>query len=364
MTNPAVSVVIPNYNGRRYLEGCVNSLLAQEFQDFEIVLVDNASTDDSLQFLRQRYPGEIAGEKLRLIVNPANTGYAGGNNTGVRHARGRWVVILNNDTEVAPDWLRELTRAFGDNCATVSVMGSLPTDIGFQPQMPELFLRDKLTLTMTLCGETVFRAQDEDEVRSPLKPVFFAGGAAIIFSKEEIPVPFDDDYFAYAEDGYLGWMVRLRGREVRVCTTAKLLHFGCGTKKQSKAIFNLTRFHGTKNMALNLLLFYRWGNLLRIAPLYCLTQLGRIAHEPALLPVTLRAWGWIVCHWRDIMAKRRAIQARRVVSDRDIIRQMSCKFFEESLFTSPVLRRAIGVMNKLFYAYCLLTGIRTREFFR
>ncbi len=364
MNNPLISIVVANFNGRRFLERCVNSLLAQEFQDFEIVMVDNASADDSLQLLEQTFPAAIASGKLRVIAHPVNTGCSGGNNLGVRHARGRLIVMLNNDTEALPGWLQTLKETYEANCGTVAAVGGLVLNIGAEHILLDFVNKDMLKPTMSLCGETIIVRQTEQEEHSPLKNVFYAGVASLIYSKEELGEPFDDVYFAYAEDACLGWRIRLRGRGFLLCTTARILHHGSSVRSQNKAIRDLVCFHGAKNMMLNFLLFYHWTNLLRVGPLLCLTQLARVVYEPPRFLAVLKAVGWILGNLKLVAAKRRAIQAQRKVPDRDIIRLMSCKFNEPDLGTGPISRGMVRVMNRLFHAYCWITGIRTREFFR
>src|SRR5262245_61304268 len=103
--HPTVTVVIPNWNGQRFLPGCFESLRAQRFREFEVVLVDNGSRDDSLSLTATRYP------EVRVIALPENVGFAAAVNRGIKAGRGRYVALLNNDTEADPDWLRELVRA-------------------------------------------------------------------------------------------------------------------------------------------------------------------------------------------------------------------------------------------------------------
>ncbi len=105
---PKVSVIILNWNQPRLTVDCINSVLKQKYTNFEILLVDNASRDNSVEIFEERFGDN---EKIRIIVNPENLGYAGGNNEGVKRARGDYIAILNNDTTVEKDWLEELIKA-------------------------------------------------------------------------------------------------------------------------------------------------------------------------------------------------------------------------------------------------------------
>src|SRR5215210_1676003 len=99
---PDVSVVIVTWNGRQHLEACLTAVAAQHGVDAETILVDNASTDGSEAFVRDRFPW------VRIVSLPTNRGFAGGNNAGAEIASGRYLAFLNNDTIAAPDWLRSL----------------------------------------------------------------------------------------------------------------------------------------------------------------------------------------------------------------------------------------------------------------
>jgi GT2 family glycosyltransferase len=106
---PRFSVIILNWNGRDLLAGCLKSLAGQEWRDFETVVVDNGSNDGSLEMLEREFGW------VRLISNPTNAGYCRGNNQGIEASTGELVVLLNNDAEVAPEFLGRLAAAADEN---------------------------------------------------------------------------------------------------------------------------------------------------------------------------------------------------------------------------------------------------------
>ena len=101
-TGPLVSVVIPNWSGRKFLTECLDSLKGQTFRDFEAILVDNGSTDGSAELAEERYGGF-----LRIIRSSKNLGYTGGNNIGIRSAKGKYIVLLKQRYPGGTDWLEE-----------------------------------------------------------------------------------------------------------------------------------------------------------------------------------------------------------------------------------------------------------------
>ena len=98
------SVIVVNWNGKRYLQECLPALLAQTYSNHEIILVDNGSNDGSVDFVAEGFP------EVRIIENSENLGFAAGNNVGIEVARGDYIVTLNNDTRAEPDWLEELVK--------------------------------------------------------------------------------------------------------------------------------------------------------------------------------------------------------------------------------------------------------------
>src|SRR5689334_5976127 len=100
------SIIIPNWNGAAHLPTCLTSLRAQTLQDFEVIVADNASTDSSLELLTHDYP------EVDVIRLERNLGFTGACNAGLRVAQGEFLILLNNDTEAAPEWLAEVLAAF------------------------------------------------------------------------------------------------------------------------------------------------------------------------------------------------------------------------------------------------------------
>ena len=96
-----VSVIIVNWNGRKWLEKCLDSLRVQTYKNFEVIFVDNASTDDSVDFVEKNYPEVV------ILKSDRNLGFAGGNNLGIDNSKGEFILFLNNDTWVKEDFLKK-----------------------------------------------------------------------------------------------------------------------------------------------------------------------------------------------------------------------------------------------------------------
>jgi GT2 family glycosyltransferase len=119
--DPLISVLILNYNGIKYLENCISSVLQTTYPNFEVILVDNSSTDQSLKAVKDKFGSD---QRLKIIENSSNLGFSGGNNVGYSFSKGEYIAFLNNDTVVSPDWLTHLFNAL-KNDETIGLAQSL-----------------------------------------------------------------------------------------------------------------------------------------------------------------------------------------------------------------------------------------------
>jgi GT2 family glycosyltransferase len=209
------SVIIPSGDGRPHLPVCLAALRRQTFQDFEVVLVDNNSSDDSVRFVRQEFP------EARVLALPYNGVFAGAVNAGIRRARGEIVVLLNNDTEVEPDWLAEL-------------IGALEGEPGASMAASKMLLFDRRD-TLHSAGDFygldgvpgsrgVWRRDDGryDQDRW----VFGACGGAAAYRRSMLHDVglFDEELVAYCEDVDLNLRAQLGGHSCVFAPRARVYH--------------------------------------------------------------------------------------------------------------------------------------------
>lgn len=208
------SVIIVNWNGRHLLKECLDSVFAQKTKDFEVILVDNASTDGSVQFVKESYP------EVKLIQNSSNAGFAPANNTAARAAKGEFLVLLNYDTAVEPDWLGELLKP-------------LEKDKSLGCTSSKVILYDRRGLINSAgiffsfigvsgsLGDEVPRSAFADPTE-----VFAPSGASFAIRKslyEELG-GFDESYFMYEEDMDLGWRVWNAGFRILMIPSSIVYH--------------------------------------------------------------------------------------------------------------------------------------------
>jgi len=200
---PLVSVVIPNWNGAHHLITCLDSLGRQTYPNFEVILVDNGSTDRSVALTRERYP------TVRLLVLPENQGFAGAVNAGIRDlAQGEIIALLNNDTEVHPDWL----TALQDALARYPKAGMAASKILLFDRRDTFHSAGD---TFGIDGMPVNRGVWQRDVgqfdREEL--IFGACGGAVAYRRamlDEIGL-FDRNLGSYCEDVDLNWRAQLAG---------------------------------------------------------------------------------------------------------------------------------------------------------
>jgi len=227
--SPKVSVVIVNWNGRRYLERCLAALEIQTFPKFEVIMVDNGSTDGSVEWVRDHFPN------VRLICNASNLGFAVGNNQGIQASDSALIATLNNDTRVDPDWLWALVEVMEAE-PTVGMCGS---KLLFADR-PGLI--DSTGISMDAAGIAWDRCGGEPDDPNQTAPIEVFGpcaGAALYRRTmfDQIGL-FDETFFAYLEDVDLAWRARLAGWRCLYVPAARVYHVHSGTAREGSPFKN------------------------------------------------------------------------------------------------------------------------------
>ncbi len=223
---PEISVLIVNWNGRHFLNECLGALRRQTFRDFETILVDNASTDGSSDYVRSCFP------EVRLVQLDENVGFASGNIAGYDQACGQLIALLNNDTEADPNWLEELKRASRD----------FPKVSTFACKMLHFDQRDRIEncgFGLTAAGLAVDLGRDEADGPDWVdpRPIFGACGGAVAYRRsmlEDVGF-FDPDFFMNYEDVDLAFRAQLRGYACTLIPTAIVYHRYGATRKKFPA---------------------------------------------------------------------------------------------------------------------------------
>ena len=312
MSEPFVSVIIVNYNGRTYLEKCLKSLMNINYSNFEVILVDNNSKDDSVEFVRKLYP-TITIKKLEK-----NFGFAKPNNMGVKISKGDYVLFLNNDTEPDPNFLKELMNVIKENSEIVICQSLLLKSDGSVDSGGDYV-------------DVYGRAYSLHTAPNTTKPILSARGASMLIKKDvfwELG-GFDENFVTSFEDVDIGWRAWIIGYKAVIVPKSIVYHYsGKTVEKLRKDI----QFHGAKNtLVLRLTNFERWHALKSIVILFIVTLMRRLfgisviadPEEPKPLPpikIMFKAVFWVLRNWNYISIKRKQLQTKRVRSTKELIK--------------------------------------------
>jgi GT2 family glycosyltransferase len=305
--NTLVSIIIPSWNGKHWLQKCLPTISAQTFRGFEIIVVDNGSTDGSTEWVSADFPC------VQIIRNTQNAGFGRATNQGISLARSPYVVTLNNDTQVASNWLECLMRVVQNEPR----VGMWASKMVFAEQ-PEVINSagicvDKCGIAWDGMGGDLDRADDIEP-----REVFGPCGGAALYSRAMLNDVglFDEDFFAYHEDVDLAWRARLRGWRCLYVPTAVVHHYHSAAMKDT--VTDKWRLLGRNKIAM-ILKNYPAPQLFWYAPLilaydlmmatYGLVTRGEASH------ILGRKDG--LMNWQFWWRKRMLIQSRRTMTSSD-----------------------------------------------
>jgi GT2 family glycosyltransferase len=314
LNTPTVSIVILNYNGMRFVDDCLKSVLGSSYQDFEIIFVDNASSDGSAEGVKAKFDYNL---KLKLISNEKNYGFALGNNIGARHAKGKYLVFLNIDTTVDPNWLTELVQVMDTNATIGAAQCKL-----LLMDNPKLI--DSSGHDIDWFGIAFVRGHNEEDrgQYDKIEEVFGATGAAFIVRRNIFKRTggFDEDFFMLFEEDDLCWRLWLLGYKVLYLPKAIVFHKSGGIRSKEGGFKNL--FYSRRNRIASLLKNYSTKNLIRFLPInICLLFAIAFFTEDRLeyLKAFNKSLLSLSRNFRKIMQKRQVAQAMRQVSDEQLM---------------------------------------------
>lgn len=315
MHNPLVSIIIVNWNGRRFLETCLGSLSKIKYKNIEIFFVDNASQDDSVSYVKKHYP------KIKLIINSKNLGFAGGHDKAFKKSKGEFVLLLSTDTIIEKNVIDELVKGMNSQKKVGAVMPKLVV-------YPQKTLIDSVGSFFVMSGISYHfgreKNPDDPKYNKPME-IYSAKGACLLFRKNVLQKTdlFDKDYFAYFEETDLCHRIWLAGYSVLYWPYALVYHSGGGASKQMVDAF--IQFHSFKNRLCTYIKNLSLKNLFIVLPqillIYQFFFIVRIlTREFSIAFAVQRAILWNILHIGDILKKRRQIQQRiRRVSDDDFL---------------------------------------------
>ena len=300
--SPLVSVIITSRDGLEYIPACLDSVFAQSYQKIEVILVDNASTDGSLEFVSKNYP------QVRAMRSETNRGYGGGNNLGASIANGEHLLFLNHDTIVTKGFLAELVRGISSD-PTIGIAQSkilMAADPG---------IVESVGAYLTMAGIWIHphRGDREDVVDPEPKDILGACGTCMLVRSRLFKQlgGFDSDFIVYYDDADLSWRARLLGFRAVNVPSSVIHHWGGGTTELLPSIF--TVYHSFKNRLCSLIKLLSPLDLLLVLPLHVSLSIGGalayfFKRKPSNGIAVLRAMVWNARNLGATIEKRRLVQ--------------------------------------------------------
>jgi len=310
MDKPIVSIIIVNYSGKELLQNCLQSLSETLFQNYEIIVVDNNSTDDSVSFIKANYP------EINLLKLNKNFGFAIPNNMAAKIAKGKHLVFLNNDTTVTPSWLSELVKAMDEDKTVIMAQSLLLHPDGTVDSSGDFV-------------DSLGRAYSSHDIPKKSRYILSPRAACMIVTKDAFLElgGFDESYFASFEDVELGWKSWLWGYKVVVVPKSIVYHTGAQTLGQMSETIS---FHGVKNSIQLRLTNFDFVDSVKSIFLMASIVIAKKLFGVSLVKnfnvrlkiprfgIILKACYWILKNSLLISKKRKILKSRKIVSNKKL----------------------------------------------
>ena len=333
--NPLVSIIILNYNAGNLLLNCVDSVFKSTYPNFEVLVVDNISTDNSHVICKEKF------EKIRLIENKENLGYCEGNNVGIRNANGKFIVILNPDTTVEPNWLDHLMSAYNE--------------FGEGLYQPKFFsLNEKHVLQSTGNMLDIFgfgfakdKGKIDDEKMESVEKINYASGTCLFTSKivlDKIGL-LDPFLFLYHDDLDLGWRAAHIGINSFYVPKSIIYHAeSYSIKWSSKKFYWLER-----NRKYCLLTHYSKETYAKMRLSLFLVDLcvWLFYLSKGFLGAKIKAELDIFRNRKTIKIRHNQLEKMKIISDKDLIEKFPDEIFVPKNVSEPVFNQ---LFNKILSA--------------
>jgi GT2 family glycosyltransferase len=246
MPSPKIAVVILNWNGKNFLEQFLPSVLSSSYPNYEVIVADNGSADDSIEFLQNNYPG------IMVIRFDQNLGFAKGYNEALKQVESDYYVLLNSDVEVTKDWLEPM----------VQLLENDPAIAACQPKLLSFHNKTLFEYSGAAGGwldrfgypfakGRVFDICEEDHGQyDQSEPIFWASGAALFIRAKVFHTMrgFDEYFFAHQEEIDLCWRIQLAGHKIYSCPASVIYHVGGGTLPRGNTKKTYLNFRNNKIM--------------------------------------------------------------------------------------------------------------------
>jgi hypothetical protein len=331
------SIILLTYNSLKDLPECIPSLLSQTYDNFEIIVVDNASSDETVEYITGNYPEQ------RIIQTGKNLGYPGGNNAGFEHATGEYIVVMNPDTVADKNWLAELVKPLEKN----------PDIAVTTPKINIYYDKSKINTCGNIphyTGLTFCRGLNSPSDSCNIQEEIGAiSGCSFAIRKEMLDYieGFDADFFLYMEDADLSWRVRFAGGKIVYVPQSTMYH------KFKLSIASWKHFYLERNRYLILLKNLETKTLLLLFPGLIVTEIVTMGHAvlngPDYVVSKLKAYWWLISNTGMIKQKRSETLKLKKVTDNEFFKLLEWRIPFEQVIENKYLRYSADKIFNTFY---------------
>lgn len=319
---PLVDVVVLNYNGKRFLDDCFNSVFASTYPNFKLHMVDNSSTDDSVDYVRSNFPN------VNIIQNPENNGFCAAYNLGLANCSGEFFICLNNDVVVKPDWIDHL----------VDTALSDPKIAAIQSKMLSFFDEKKYEYAGSsggvldiygypfLRGRVFDYLEDDKGQYNDTTDIFWTCGAAMFIRTSVLKETgnFDESIVHHMDEIDLNWRFLMHGYRNVIEPKSVILHIG-GATIPAESFKKIYWNH--RNSIYLMLKNYDASNVFSKTAIHVILDYvaiieGLLRFKPVRSKAIIAAHRWIWKNRKLIAEKRKEVQAKRIVGDAAVIQRM------------------------------------------
>jgi len=331
---PLVSILVLNYNGKQFLDDCFSSLLDSSYPNYEIIMIDNLSTDDSVAYTEEKYP------QVKVFQNGINGGFSLAYNNAFKIAKGKYFVVLNNDVKVDKNWLEPLVTLCENDEQTGAVQPKLLSLL--EPHKFEYAgasggYLDKYGYAFTR-GRIIDFIESDAGQYNDITEVFWTTGAAMMIRASILPETgdMDVDFMHHYEEIDLCYRINLAGYKLQVAPESVVYHYGGGII-QYQSYKKLYWNH--RNSIFMMLKSLEKKNLFSFIVIRFLLDLmtfcwALVKWEKLRLKALINAYLWLIKHISLIKNKRKFVQQIRKVDDNYIFKKMYPKSVALQYFIS------------------------------
>lgn len=317
--HPKVTIITVNWNGEKCLKDCLLSVFNQTYPNYEVILVDNASTDSSVKYVKEKFP------EVKVIVLNKNIGFGAAVNAGIKQSNSKYVVTLDNDTKVEPKWLEELLK-----------VAELNEQVGScQPKMLSLDdpkIIDALGISITKNGGAIqvgYETEDTGQ-HNQVKEVFGACSGSALYKRDMLTQVglFDEDFFAYCDDIDLALRARLAGWKCMYVPKAVVYHkhsatYGRGSSLKVYFLGRNSYYYIIKNLPTDIMFKFlreQAQNIIRTILSIIKRAILRDIKGIRLRSSYLKANFDAIKNIPEMFKKRKKIHSARPISDEELIK--------------------------------------------